>query len=189
MPLTDHLAIYGGSFDPPHIGHQITCMWLIEALNAQFVHVVPTFEHCFGKKLIDFEHRMEMCRRMSEPFRGLVCASDAERDLPKPNITYNLLQYYKGYSDNIAVIIGSDLIPDLDKWTKWKEVSEEAIVIAIGRSGFKNVSTPLDVYQYPVELSAVSSSDVRKRIADGQDITGLVSKSVKEYIEEHGLYK
>lgn len=189
MPLTDHVALFGGSFDPPHFGHAVACMWLMEALNAQFVHMVPTFEHCFGKKLSDFNHRVEMIKRMTEPFRGMVCVSEVEEELPKPNITYNLLQYYKGYADNIAIVIGSDLIPDLHKWVKWKEVTEEAIVVAIGRSGFNNISTPLDIYQYPVELSTVSSSDVRKRIANGQDITGLVSKSVKDYIEEHGLYK
>lgn len=189
MPLTDYLAIYGGSFDPPHIGHQISCMWLRSALNAQFVHIIPTFEHCFGKKLTSFEHRMEMCKKMAEPFRGMVCVGDTEEYLPKPNITYNLLKYYLKYSDNIAVVIGSDLIPDLDKWEKWKEVTEESMVIAIGRSGFENVSTSLNVYQYPIELSAVSSSRIRKKIANGQDITGLVPKSVKDYIEEHGLYK
>ncbi|KKN37543.1 hypothetical protein LCGC14_0762260 [marine sediment metagenome] len=189
MPLTDHLAIFGGSMDPPHIGHQISCMWLRTALNAQFVHVVPTFEHCFGKKLSDFKHRVEMVKRMCEPFRGMVCVSEAEEDLPKPNITYNLLQYYKGYSDKIAVVIGSDLIPDLHKWAKWEEVADESRVIAIGRFGFKDMTSPLSIYQYPIELSAVSSSDIRKRIAEGQDITGLVPKSVKDYIEEHGLYK
>ena len=101
MPLTNHIAIFGGSFDPPHFGHQLSCLWLISALNAKAVVVAPTFEHCFGKKLTDFNHRREMCERMCELLspmnagddydRREVWVSNIEARLPKPNLTYNLI--------------------------------------------------------------------------------------------------
>ena len=202
MPLTNHVAIFGGSFDPPHIGHQITCLWLASALNAKIIEIAPTFEHCFGKRLADFNHRVKMCELMAERLDSgydsvdddrvvRVRATAIEKYLPKPNITYNLVNAYinSHWNDyDCAVIIGSDLVPDLHKWVKWDEVAKIAKVIAVGRSGFDKAKTPLEIYQYPIELSAVSSSDVRTKIKNGEDITGLVPSNVKEYIYENGLY-
>jgi len=191
MSLTKHIAIYGGSFDPPHIGHQIACMWLTEALNAELVVVVPTYEHYFGKNLIDFSHRMRMCELMIDRFpNDDIGVSSAEERLPKPNTTLGLVEDVKKfYPDNqIEVVIGTDLIPSLHKWHNWDKVAEQARIVAVGRTGFGNAKSPYDIYQYPIELSAVSSSSIRDRIKGGKDITGMVPLKIKRYIEEHGLY-
>lgn len=193
MPLTNHIAIYGGSFDPPHIGHQIGCLWLLEALNALKVVVVPTYEHYFGKKLAPFKHRVEMCRIMTSSLSGCgnIEVSSDEEHLPKPNTTFNLVRCIISSNPGapVAVIIGTDLIPNLHKWSKWDEVAKIADIVAIGRSGYDDLSSPYDIHCYPVELSAVSSSEIRNRIASGMDITGLVSKKNKQYILDNGLYR
>ncbi|MHA2280127.1 MAG: nicotinate-nicotinamide nucleotide adenylyltransferase [Promethearchaeota archaeon] len=202
MPLSNHVAIFGGSFDPPHIGHEIATLWLISALNAPVVEIVPTFEHCFGKKLTDFNHRYEMCRLMFSKYDGLsierskysydIYVNDIEKQLPKPNITYNLIKTLMAdpdYKENkFAVIVGSDLVPELHKWERWNEVADMVKVVALGRSGFENAKTPLKVYQYPIELSAISSSEIRDKIARGESITGLVPHRVEEYIYANNLY-
>jgi len=167
----------GGSFDPPHVGHEISALWLISALNAYMVEIVPTFEHCFGKKLTDFRHRYEMCRLIFDKYDSLfikgsdlehgVFVNDIEKKLPKPNITYNLLNAIRSesyYEDHeFAVAVGADLVPDLHTWNKWDRIAEIAKIVAIGRSGFENAKTPLEIYQYPADLSAVSSSDIRNK--------------------------
>jgi len=191
MPLTDHIAIYGGSFDPPHIGHQIACMWLTEALNAELVLVVPTYTHYFGKDLTRFFHRMEMCELMIDRFpNDNIGVSNCESMLPKPNTTLKLVETVKTfYPDNsLSVVIGTDLVPSLHKWHEWDKVAEQTKIIAVGRTGFDEVESPYAIYQYPISLSAVSSSAIRQRIKQGQDITGMVPSKVKKYIEGHGLY-
>jgi len=202
MPLTNHVAIFGGSFDPPHIGHEIAAIWLMSALNAPVVEVVPTFEHCFGKELADFDHRLEMCRLTFDKYDSLfarysceeqgVFVNDIERKLPRPNITYNLVKaiqsetYYEDHE--FAVIVGSDLVPELHTWARWYEIADMVKIVALGRSGFENAKTPLKIYQYPIELSAISSSEIRDKVRRGKPITGLVPCNVEKYIYEKGLY-
>lgn len=191
MPLTRHTVIYGGSFNPPHIGHQIACMWLTEALNAEEVILVPTYQHAFGKELLDFNHRFAMCKEIATLWSGRrVWVSNCEEHLPHPNYTINTVKHFSETRTNLAVAIGSDLVHELDKWTGWDEVMKLAKTVVIGRTGGGHADLDFaGLYQYPVELSAISSSQIRGQIRRGKDITGLVPHQVKRYIEKHGLYK
>jgi len=203
MPLSEYTVIYGGSFNPPHIGHQIACMWMCEALNAKEVIIIPTYKHAFGKELLDFEHRVEMCERMvsglwpeNESGPDRVWVSRIEEDLPHPNITLNTVKAIKGIKrahddnrDKVAVAIGSDLLHGLDEWTGWDEVLALAKVVVVGRTGAGHADHDYELYQYPVELSAISSSQIRGQVRREKDITGLVPTSVKQYIERKGLYR
>lgn len=204
MPLTGYSVIYGGSFNPPHIGHQIACMWMVEALNAREVVVVPTFKHAFGKQLLDFKHRVAMCELMCDMWvnstqqlfgnannraPGQVWVSQMESSLPHPNITLNTVKEFIKVRDKVAVAIGSDLLHGLDEWTGWDEVLNLAKVVVVGRTGAGHADHDYELYQYPVELSAISSSQIRGQVRRDKDITGLVPANVKKYIEDNGLYK
>ena len=196
MPLSGYTAIYGGSFSPPHIGHQVAAMWLIEALNAKEVIIVPTYSHAFGKELADFDHRVEMCRKMignlwpeNDELPGKVWVSEVERDLPHPNITLNTVKEFNKTRKNIAVVIGSDLLHDLDEWKGWSEVVKLAKVVVVGRAGAGHADHDYAMFEYPVELSSISSSQIRGQIRRGKDIVGFVPSDVKKYIEENNLYK
>lgn len=188
MPLEDHIVIYGGSFNPPHIGHQVACLWLVEALNAKSVVLTPTYQHAFGKQLLSFEHRMKMCRYLAKPFNKII-VSDIEETLPHPNTTINTVKHFLNFNSKIAVAIGSDLLPELDEWTGWDEVMKLAKVVVVGRTGAARIHHDYPVYEYPMELSAISSSQVRSQIRRDKDITGLVPKSIKKYIEKNNLYR
>lgn len=197
MPLTGKSVIYGGSFNPPHVGHQIACMWMMEALNAKEIIVTPTYKHAFGKELVSFEHRMKMCNLMCSLWAdpefpespGNVWACDVEKELPLPNITLNTVKYFVETGRQVAVAIGSDLVHDLDEWTGWNEVMELAEIVVIGRVGSNRTPHDYPMYEYPVDLSAVSSSQVRSMVRRDMDITGLVTKLNKEYIKEAELYE
>ena len=188
MPLTNHVVIYGGSFNPPHVGHQIACMWLLHSLNAYTVIVVPTYEHAFGKQLLDFKHRFEMCKEMCSSLPG-TWVSDAECNLPHPNITVNTVKHFKQTFNKVAVAIGSDLVHGLDEWKGWDEVMDLAKVVVVGRTGAGYADHDYNIYQYPVELSAISSSQIRGQVRRGKDITGLVPVGVKRYIQRYKLYR
>lgn len=204
MPLSGYTVIYGGSFNPPHIGHQIACMWMVEALNAAEVIVTPTYKHAFGKELVDFEHRVAMCELMCNSWRtnafvtgpdteeitpGRIWVSEIEKDLPHPNITLNTVKAIRNVRDKVAVAIGSDLLHGLDEWTGWDDVLSLAKVVVVGRTGAGHADHDYELYQYPVELSAISSSQIRGQVRRDKDITGLVPASVKKYIESNELYK
>lgn len=198
MPLTGHTVIYGGSFNPPHFGHQVACTWLIEALNADEVIIVPTYKHAFGKELLSFGQRVEMCKLMTEnlwpksnkvPGKSRVWVSEVEKDLPHPNITLNTVNHFMAIGNNVAVAIGSDLVKNLDEWTGWSEVMNLAKIVILGRGSDINFDHGYDVYEYFVELSSISSSQVRSNVRKHNSITGLVPASIKQYITDNSLYR
>lgn len=187
MTLNNSLVIFGGSFDPPHVGHQAICLWLKESLGAKEIIVVPTYKHCLGKQLTDFTHRLEMCKLMTANL-DCVRASAVEMQLPQPNYTVNLVKFFRKEYDNVAVVIGGDNLSQLDSWEKWEEIPKLAKIVACGRPGYNGKTDFPNVYFYPVGISTVSSTEVRNRITNKQSLVGFVPKTVKDYIDEHDLY-
>lgn len=190
MIFTDHTVLFGGSFDPPHVGHQAICQWLIEALDAKRVIVVPTYEHCFGKKLTSFRHRVSMCRAMVQNMRNCD-VSIAEEFTPRPNYTINLIHHHLEINpnDKLAVVVGGDLLAQLHEWERWDEVPKLAKIIAIGRPGYNTRPSLSNIDVYPVGISTVSSSEVREKLVNDEPLDGFVPLQVKEYILSHELYK
>ncbi|KKM15042.1 hypothetical protein LCGC14_1700030 [marine sediment metagenome] len=185
MPLTGQIVLYGGSFNPFHFGHQISCLWLTQALNAQEVIIVPTFDHPGKSNLIDFDRRLKMCELSVKPLKR-VSVSDIERSLPVPSRTINLIDHYK--CSNLVLAIGSDLIKEVEGWKQWDRIKSMAKIVVIGRNDFNNNEIPYECYHYPVELSTISSSEIRKLASKWEDITGLVPSRVRKYIEKNRLY-
>lgn len=191
MPLTDYTVIYGGSFNPPHIGHTIACTWLIEALNAYEVHILPTYKHVFGKELAPFMDRIMMCDSLEQPWtNGSVQVRMEEELMPQPNLTINLVKHYLEFmTDKVAVAIGSDLVGQLGHWEGWDEVAELTKIVMIGREGTRLDDCKYSVMRFPIKMPSVSSTDIRNRLKKGDSITGLVPAGVEEYIRVKGLYK
>lgn len=190
MPLTDRTVLFGGSFDPPHVGHSAICQWLVDALNAKRVIVAPTFEHCFGKKLVDFEHRVLMSMMMTQSINKCE-VSIAEEFAPRPNYTINLIKnFIDGHPNTpLAIIVGGDLLSQIDKWKHWDEVAKLVKIIGIGRPGYNTESILSGIKVYPIGISTVSSSEVRKRILNKESLDGFVSHRIKEYILSNELYQ
>ena len=189
--LTKYKVIFGGSFDPPHSGHQAISSWLVDSLDADEVIVCPTYEHCFGKKMESFHHRYNMCQEMMQSLPKRVYVDAIEEHMPKPNMTKNLLKHYKNSGVNkLAVVIGADNLNQIHKWNGWDEVVQLAKVIAIGRPGYElKDSYPFDVEVYPVGISTISSTEIRQRILEGKSLDGFVPYHVNTYIKENGLYQ
>jgi nicotinate-nucleotide adenylyltransferase len=188
--LTDYTVVFGGSFDPPHAGHQAIISWLIDSLDAKEVKVCPTFEHCFGKKMESFISRAHMCHAMVSDIKR-AGAYIVEASMPRPNLTKNLLKHFKDSGiEKLAVVIGADNLNQIHKWNGWDEVVKLAKVVAVGRPGYEmEESYPFDVDIYPVGISTISSTEIRKRLIESKSLEGFVPMKVAEYIKENGLYQ
>lgn len=189
--LNEHTVIFGGSFDPPHSGHAAMIGWLLNSLNAKKVMVCPTAMHCFGKDLAPFDYRLTMCELMVRPFKNRARVSDIEYFLPKPNLTYNLLNSFKDAGDDkLAVVIGADNLNQIDKWEKWDEVIKIAKVVAVGRPGYElKDEYPFDVDVYPVGISTISSTEVKERVSKYKKLDGFVPHEVNNFILDYGVYR
>jgi nicotinate-nucleotide adenylyltransferase len=182
--LQHTIAIYGGSFDPPHMGHQFACLHLLEALGAQAVWLIPAYEHFFGKRMSGFAHRLEMCERLALPFNGRVVVSKIEEELVRSGSrgkTYELIKYLQTQypAQKFALVIGSDILQNTQTWFKWDEITQMLPIVVIGREGYEGGE---------ISLPDISSTEVRSCLALRSSVQGLVPLSVLEYISAQSLY-
>ncbi|NOZ87651.1 MAG: nicotinate (nicotinamide) nucleotide adenylyltransferase [Deltaproteobacteria bacterium] len=182
------LGVLGGSFDPPHMAHLFAAVYTISTGKADLVWLVPTYRHPFQKVLSDFEHRLTMCRLAVEPVSHLVQVMDIEKSLGSTSYTVRTLEkiHQQRPKDTLVLIMGSDTLADKEKWKDFQKIEELAELVVIGRRGFENSDTKS--YNNDLVLPLVSSTEIRKRVQNGEPIDGLVPSTVKDYIYSHGLY-
>ncbi len=178
------VAIFGGSFNPPHVAHQMACLLVLEAYSVDQLWVVPTFHHPFAKSLVEFEHRFEMCRLAMAPLGDRVTVSRIEAELGQAQSrTLDTLQALRArYPEHaFRLVVGADILAERDKWYHWDDIERLAPPIVIGRAGYPSETR--------FELPAISSTEVRARLAAGQSGAPLVPSRVLEYIAQQGLYR
>ena len=180
------VAILGGSFNPPHVAHLMAAYWALATQEVREVWLLPSYVHPFRKELAPFEDRVRMCELAARGVRGVgVCT--AERELagdPLVGKTARTLEHLvaKHPGTDFVLVVGADILPDAPKWYRWDRVQALARVVAVGRQGFPEVpGAPA--------LPAISSTEIRARIARGEDVSGLVPRQVAEYVREKGLYR
>lgn len=178
------VAVFGGSFDPPHVAHVLVACWARAAGGVDRVLVIPTFQHAFGKDSVSYDDR----RAMAELAFGdlpFVVIDDTERDLGGESRTFHTLQALseKYPGDSFRLVIGADILTETDRWFRWDDVAAMAPPLVVGRGGY-----PLPP-ECPLEMPEVSSTELRRDIAAGKSIAGRVPSPVVTYIETHGLYR
>ncbi|MGD8609117.1 MAG: nicotinate (nicotinamide) nucleotide adenylyltransferase [Myxococcales bacterium] len=182
--MTRRIAVYGGSFDPPHLGHVLSVAWTLSAADIDGVWVIPTWKHAFDKEhSASFEERMIMCQLAFAPFHD-VEVSDIERRLGGTSRTLHTLRSLEAeHPDTVLrLLIGADVLATTDRWYRWDEVARIAPPLVIGRQGY---SVPEGC---PISIPNVSSTDVRRGLRNGGDVSGIVPRAVIEHIRANGLY-
>jgi nicotinate-nucleotide adenylyltransferase len=180
------VALLGGSFNPPHVAHLMAAYWALATQDLDEVWLLPSFRHPFGKALAPFEDRVRMCELAARGVRGVaVCMAEAElASDPLVGKTARTLEHLVGKhpAHRFALVVGADILPDTGKWYRWDRVQALARIIVVGREGYPPIpGAP--------SLPAISSTEVRARIARGEDVSGLVPRPVRDYVEEKGLYR
>jgi nicotinate-nucleotide adenylyltransferase len=176
-------AVFGGSFDPPHVGHVLVAAFVLAAHGIERVLVTPTAAHAFGKRLSSFADRVAMCELAFAPLRGVELCT-IERELPEPNYTLHTLQALAArYPDvRLRLLVGSDLQRETHAWHDFATITKLAPPLWVARQG----SAALD--REPA-MPDISSTEIRRRLAAGEPTSGLLSPNVSEYIRIHGLYR
>jgi len=187
------LGVMGGTFDPIHNGHLVAASEVAAALNLDQVVFVPTGDPVHKPKVTGGEHRylMTVIATAANP-RFLVSRVDIDRE--KPTYTVDTLNDLKNsYPDaELFFITGSDAIAQILAWKEVKKLWELAHFVAVSRPGhtLSLPEIPADsVTSVEVPALAISSTDCRNRVANGEPIWYLVPDGVVQYIAKHGLYK
>jgi nicotinate-nucleotide adenylyltransferase len=175
------LAVFGGSFDPPHVGHVFLAAYALSIVGVERVLAAPTFEHAFGKPLTAFEHRLAMCSRAFAALPG-VEVSPIERELGGTSRTLRLVQELgRRFPDHqLRLLIGSDILADSARWQGFDAITALAPPIVVTRGGHGDRGGPI--------FPQVSSSELRATLGRGEHDRQVLPRDVLAYIAEHQLY-
>jgi nicotinate-nucleotide adenylyltransferase len=193
-PSDDHgsdrdarVAIFGGSFNPPHVAHVLAVAYVLACTEVDRVLVVPAFRHPFAKSLAPFDDRLEMCR-LAFADLARVEVSRVEAELGGESRTVRTLEHLHAAHPewSMRLVVGGDVVHEMDRWAEPQRVRALAPPLVLGRVGF---TLPPGVQAAPRVLPEVSSTAVRQAMAHGDDATALVPKRVLDYARTRGLYK
>lgn len=194
LPAGGRVAILGGTFNPPHVGHALLAHAMLATEGIDQLWVVPVFEHPFGKDSADFDARMQMCERAFARLGDAVKVVPVERDLPKPSFTVQTLSALRAVRPGIelTLVIGSDIVPELPQWRDPEQLPHLSRVLVVPRQGAPQIEPPpnLDIKVYRgFALPKVSSTAIKKALKAGSDVDGWLDESVRGFIEANGLYR
>jgi len=191
------VGIFGGTFDPIHVGHLIIAEWLREELPLDKVVFIPSAypPHKVASRITELHHRMAMVRLAIEgnPHFEL---SDVE--MAKGGISYTVetLRYLKAHQFQRAelfLIIGSDNLIDLPNWHQPEKLFKYSRVLVVPRPGYDpDTADPRFrklIHWVEAPRLEISATEIRQRVQRGESIRYLVPQAVEEYIRKHGLYK
>lgn len=197
------LGVYGGTFDPPHLGHLVAAESVCDSLGLDRVVFVPsgTPPHKSASEVTDAEHRyaMTVLATQGNP-RFFASRIEVDRSEPSYTVeTLRLLRQEYGASTELFFIIGADALLGLNTWREPHEVLRLCKMVAMTRPGYsledlpKRLGALFDTHAERIlftEVPAfdVSASRIRERRRTGESIRYLVPDAVREYIETHGLY-
>ena len=191
-----NIGVYGGTFNPPHVGHLLAAEHAREQLDLARVIFVPSSipPHKGDHGTLDVRHRLEMLRIALKGNRYFEI-SDVELKRGGVSYTVDTLRVLKlEYPDDaLFFLLGMDMLTDFPSWRSPEEILELAEVVGLTRPDF-----PLPELAQPfrrrimvcrIPEIAISSSDIRRKVREGRSIRYMVGPSVEAYIKEHGLYR
>ena len=178
-----HVALFGGSFNPPHVGHQLAALYVLETAPVDALWFVPCFQHAFEKALAPFEQRVSMCEALAAALGPRVRVETIEGTLGGASRSLHTVKALQAaYPQNrFSLVIGSDLRAERQTWYGADELMGLVDFLIVGRAG----ADP----DAGVVMPAVSSTEVRSRLAAGLPVDAYVSKSVLQLIVANRLYQ
>lgn len=176
--MTKKVGIFGGSFNPPHLGHEAICRWLIAKKLVDEVWVIPCFIHPFGKELVSFGDRYEMCRLAFGKLGSKVLLSTVEKDLGGTSHTVKTIAHLKKqYPDyQFSLVTGGDIASQTSEWRDFDQIKMLVDIISIPRGS----DSP---------IPDISATEVRRRLAKDEAIDDFISPEIAAYIDAHHLYR
>ena len=196
------IGIYGGTFSPPHNGHLAAAKAFMEQMWLDILYVIPTAipPHKEMELSVSAEHRLAMCRAAFSGIEG-VYVSDMEIRRGGRSYTVDTLRELSGEDRRLFLLCGTDMMLTLDQWRAPEEIFQLCYPVYIRREEDHSLDEKIiqkiaDYHQKygkvvrrivtePLELS---SSDVRRALADRSSVSEMVPSAVEKYITDNHLY-
>ena len=180
------IALFGGSFDPPHVGHLLAAAYVLATEPVDELWLVPVFEHPLGKRATaPFDHRVLLCEVLARSLpRTKVSRAEQESGHAR---TVDLLEWLhrKHPGTKFALVLGTDLNAERSQWKSFDKIKELARIVTVQRSGHlePGAGSPEPA------LPEVSSTQVRALLKTGGNPSHLVPRDVLAAIRAAGTYQ
>jgi nicotinate-nucleotide adenylyltransferase len=187
------LALLGGTFDPPHLGHWLAAVDAFEALRLDRLVFVPAARQPLkqDRKTAPAEARLAMVRAMvaGDP-RFEVDPIELER--PGLSYTVDTLEAYRARASTAELffVVGADALASFDRWKTPDRVRQLATLVVLRRDAdLVDLPAGVDALVLQSRRVDVSSTEVRARLRAGLSIRGFVPAAVEAYLTSAGLYR
>jgi nicotinate-nucleotide adenylyltransferase len=193
------VALFGGSFNPPHVAHQLVALYVLETQPVDELWFLPVYEHVFGKQLASFEDRVTMCELSIAALGPRAKVSRVEEEwAQQPGFrgsrTFDVIEHLLATRPGLQprLVIGTDILADTPKWHRWADVVAAAPLIVVGRPGH---ALPDGSSATGVTMPAISSTHIREAVHAAAaprcdaELRSLLPASVLEYIDSRKLYR
>lgn len=188
------IGIYGGTFDPIHLGHLITAQAVYEMRNLDKIIFIPSFisPHKTNRISSSPHHRINMLKLA---INDILHFDFSDIEITKKDISYsiNTIQSLKPIYENIELIIGYDNLMTFDTWKEPDKILELVKLVVMKRNvkqgNFKRNKYFDKAIFVDTPLIEIFGTDIRERVRNNKDINFLVPQKVMAYIYKHNLYK
>lgn len=195
-----HVALYGGSFDPPHNGHLALCLFAVELLRIDRLIISVSINPFKGRYGAADEQRKQMASLFAGELSRVGISAEVsgwELEKKQPSYTVDLIRYVRSVYplDRLTLLIGEDSFREIRSWKSW-EILPSLCDLAVFRRTSpedhrENSSFPFSSgtvrfidFDYPL-----SSTVIRERVAADMPVGDLLPSAIRHYIVEHGLYR
>lgn len=199
------IAIFGGTFDPVHLGHLIVAEQCRVQAQLDQVWFVPAARppHKLDRAITPFERRVEMLKFAIAGQPAFV-VEELEHARPGPSYTADTLsELHQRHPDNAwHLIVGADCLPDLPSWYQPASIVELATLLVVARPSYPvwgaeelrqalglTTTTPIRIQSINSPAIGIASRDIRQAVATGRSIRYQVVRAVECYILERQLYR
>lgn len=205
--MTDRkIILFGGTFDPIHLGHTSVAAFAADSIKAEKVIFIPAKRSPLKNllpKAADSDRFAMIVLAVSgnEKFE----LSNCELKKNTPNYTIDTVREFKkvyGQDVEICWLVGADSLEELPYWYKITDLMDECTLCVMYRAGYKDPDFTKFIERWGDErvkelqrsiiqtpLIDISSTEIRKRLAEGKDVSKMLHPAVADYIVKHGLYK
>ena len=199
------IALFGGTFDPVHIGHTTVAKDAAKQTGAEKIIFIPAKRSPLKGFLpkADDKHRLEIISLAIAEEKNFE-VSDCELKKPAPSYTLETIKQFQGeYGSDTLIywLIGADSVDDLAYWYKIIELIDTCILTTMYRAGCGEPDFSKFEHQWGLQhieklrqniiqtpLVDISSTEIRDKLATDRDVRDMLAPSVAEYIDKHGLY-
>jgi nicotinate-nucleotide adenylyltransferase len=199
------IGIYGGSFDPIHVGHLLVAETCREQLGLDEVRLIPAHVSPFKVDQYPSEdkQRLEMLQLAVAGQESFVLDS---REVERGGVSYTvetLRELHRELPDaELFLLMGADSLVDFLKWKEPEEICRLAWIVVVGRGGHTNIAWHIlegllepEKFQQTLSMKLVmplieiSSTELRERAAAGRSLRFRMPRAVEQYIKTHQLYR